>query len=419
MKRRKGVLLWLVGLPLFLGVAAHWGLYFLAVDWLETTIRQLPPDIHLAYREVRTTLWGDMEIGEARLRLPGVPAPLEMKRVEIRVPSVPVYLLRNNPLFGFGPPAFLELRIPSIRLSLERVPAKADDGCDLEEGLSFQSLKRLGFPQLEGTFEARYHYRPSLSALQATLQARIEGIEKVSFETRLQNVTDQGLRNGQLATAMLSMAVLKVNLQHDFGRRLVRYCAAEHQLTPAAMEARFAALVAKKLRERGVLPGPDLEAALQNYVGSWGSLELALIPPVPMSLAFIPFVPPEQLHDKLGFEMLINGDPVQGVRLGKLAVAGENGKETVAHRLRPKVLRRRWVYEAVEPRRLSRFVGHRVRLQERGDPVRSGVLAEVREGKAVVEQRVRGGRFMAYLSLKELVRSEVLVRKVVEEPVTP
>jgi hypothetical protein len=64
---------------------------------------------------------------------------------------------------------------------------------------------------------------------------------------------------------------------------------------------------------------------------------------------------------------------------------------------------------------LRRYLGHKARLQERGDPVRSGVLVEVDEGQAVLRQRIRGGEFLAYLSLDDLVRSEVYVSRPVPQ----
>ena len=69
----------------------------------------------------------------------------------------------------------------------------------------------------------------------------------------------------------------------------------------------------------------------------------------------------------------------------------------------------------MEPSKLSAYVGHRVRLQERGDPVRTGLLVDVANGEALVQQRLSGGRFMAYVSLAELVKAEVFVLKEVKE----
>jgi len=47
--------------------------------------------------------------------------------------------------------------------------------------------------------------------------------------------------------------------------------------------------------------------------------------------------------------------------------------------------------------------------------VRTGILVAVSDGRATVEQRVRGGKFVAYLDLDELVRSEVYLLAEVEK----
>ncbi|RTZ80648.1 MAG: hypothetical protein DSZ01_01900, partial [Gammaproteobacteria bacterium] len=134
-----------------------------------------------------------------------------------------------------------------------------------------------------------------------------------------------------------------------------------------------------------------------------------------MNLAFLPFVPVEQLHRKLGLEVLVNGEPVKGLRLGEVSRDVAAVHEQPQERKRFRLVRKRWLYQKVKPSELPAYVGRRVRLQERGDPARTGLLVDVANGEALVQQRLSGGRFMAYVSLAELVKAEVFVLKKVEE----
>ena len=414
MRRRRNLWLWIFGLPLFLGMLAHWGFHFFVLDRLDR-LAQGDSGVRFQYQEVRTSLLGEVEIEGARLALPGLAVPLELGRVELRGPAVPAYLLRNNPLAGFGPPRFLSVHVAEARLPLAGRAPGAGDGCDLDRGLSPRLFRVPGFDLLESEAKGRYGYRPEASTLEAGAELRVREGGELKLEVRLQNVTDEGFRGGQLGTALLSTFRVKVTVEPGFGRRLVRRCAARLQLTPAAFESRLAAAALESLERWGVVPGPGLERVLQRYAKEWGSLELDLQPPVPMSLAFLPFVPAEQLHEKLGLELLVNGEAVEGLRFGR--VEGVPEKKSVRRTAREAAprpqgdqrTRRQWVYRSVDPGRLSLYLGHRVRLQERGDPVRQGVLVEVRDDRAVVEQRVKGGKFMAHLSLEDLVKAEVLL----------
>ncbi len=415
MRLRRRRWLWILGLPLFVGVAAHWGFHFYMRGLLDDLSRRLPSGAVFEYGGLRTSLLGRVEIEEARLVLPALPMPVALGRIELRGPSLPVYLLHNNPVTGFGPPRHLSYRFTGARLPLAGPVRAGEDGCDLEQGLSPRLLRDLGYRELPWSMHGGYSYRPARARLQGSLTLDLGEIEHTRLRLQLQNVTDQGFRHGELATALLAELGLRVEVEPVFGRRLLRHCADRRRITPAAFGDQLAERLLERFGKAGVLVNDELAEALHQYVQSWGSLELNLMPPVPISMAFLPFVPPEQLQQKLGMELLVNGRPIEGIVL-QLAGARE-GKARPAGKRAPRQrrLQKRWAYRAVSPSELSRYVGHRARLQERGDPVRSGVLVEVRDGQAVLRQHVRGGEFLAYLSLDQLVRAEVYLLQTVDE----
>ncbi len=113
-------------------------------------------------------------------------------------------------------------------------------------------------------------------------------------------------------------------------------------------------------------------------------------------------------------ELLVNGQPIKGLELR--LTGSREGRVSPAPKRAPRLrVQKRWGFQPVPPSELYRYLGHRARLQERGDPVRSGVLVEVKDGQAVLRQHIRGGEFLAYLSLDQLVRAEVYRLQVVAE----
>ena len=411
MSHRRKKWLWIFGLPLFLAVVAHWGFHLLVRGELDKLFERLRPELEVSYQELETSLLGRARVSGVLIHSPRLMGPLQARNLEIQGPPLHGYLLDNNPLQGFGPPRSLRLAATGLELDLPDLQGGAGDGCDFDQGIPPRTLRMLGFQKLEGRAESAYDYQPELNRLTASFDLEISGVQDLGVKVSLQNVTPEGFRRGHLGAAALSELVLTFDVRPTFGKRLVDYCATRRQLAPAAYEAQLVATIMEALERRGVVPGPDLEDALERYVRNWGTLEISMIPPVPMNLVFLPFVPGEQLQQKLGLEVFINGEPIRRLRFG--LVRTEQGlpapEPAASPRLKP--FRKHWAFREVAPERLQYYLGHRVRLQERGDPPQSGLLMEVADGRATVQQWIDGGKFMAHLSLAELVRSEVWVRE--------
>ena len=415
MRLRQNIWLRFIALFLFLGVALHWGFQFYVKGRLDQLIQQARPQLEIGYQEMESSLLGRLQLRGVGLQGASLPGPLQIRQLDIQAPTLFTYLLYNNPVTGAGPPRFVRLVASGLQMNLERKGRTGDDECNLEAGIPPSLLEKLGYGKLRGSLTAGYRYHPELRQLDSSIDLDIPGIQRLVLQLELNNVTPQGFKRGQLGTAALSEALVKLDVLPTFGKRLVEYCADRRQLTPAAFASVLVRNLLDQLRRNGVIPGPDLESSLQRYVENWGSLEVSLVPPVPMSLVFLPFVPSEQLHQKLGLEVLVNGEPVKGLRLGEVQADAVSVREQPQQARRFRLVRKRWLYQKVDPSRLSHYIGHRVRLQEQGDPIRTGLLVDVTNGKALVQQRLSGGKFMAHLSLAELVKAEVFVLKEVEE----
>lgn len=406
--------LWLAVLPLVALAAAHWGFRLLVEHGLATHFGRLSPGVVVEYGGLETALTGRVVLTSVRLTFRETPVSVTLPRLEIEGPSVAAYLLHNNPFTGFALPRHLKVRVPELVVPLTGLPDTPGDGCDLENGIPPQTLRAVGMSRLEGGFSARYRYQPALSTLSGEAALELYGVERLEVEVELQNVTEKGFRTGRFNTALLSALMVRLNLQPGFGRLLVRHCADRRQLTRPAFRARLAEGVLRRLQRLGLVATPEVQQAVSDFVRDWGVLEIDLVPPAPLALAFLPFVPVDRLVDRLGLELAVNGRPLRALKIRRPAW-DEVDLETADTAPRLRMLRKQWRYRSVRPSRLGRYLGHKVRLQERGDPVRTGILVAVSDGRATVEQRMRGGKFVAYLDLDELVRAEVYLLAEVEK----
>ncbi len=411
MRYRRNLWLWILGLPLFLGVSAHWGFHFLVKERLAQLASQAPA-LGFRYQGLRTSLFGEILLEGVRLKPPGYAAPVAMDRLKLKGPAVPLYLLFNNPLVGFGPPRYFSLHLAGVRWP----PASADARgvCEVEKGTPlrfFEALWREGEPT---ALEASYHYRSAPEVLEGEVSTRAGGAHAFDFSIRLVNVTPKGFRSGQLGTSLLAGLKVGVKMDPRLGRQLVRHCADAWQLAPAVFESRLASIALQSLKRVGLAADDGLEQALQRYFHDWGELEVELRPPVPMSVAFLPFIPAGQLQKKLGIALRIDGETVagnyfQGGSQPLAELRAEETKHTAKRLSRPVSKGSRWRYRSVAVASLSRYLGHRVRLRARGEPPRQGILLKVAEGEAMVEQRFQGGTLTIPVPLQQLIGAEVFL----------
>ena len=393
-------------LLLALAVAARMGAHYYLEHQVDEWLAGLAPEVQVHYGRFHSRLSGQITLEGLRIQSPRLLDLLEIDELQLQGPSLATWLWQSLKGEG-GLPSWASLRFRGARLSLAALPD--GDGCDFSRRIPLQALTLLGIEVLQGEGEAHYRYLADSQRLIADLTFNLDQIERSRLHLRLRNVTPRGLRSGQLGAAGLELARLRFDLLPSLGRRLVSACAARLGVSEAAFEERLVTQLLAQLQGRGVAPGPDLAPALSAYVHDWGIVTLVLRPPIPLSLVFLPFVPQDQLQEKLGVELQINGRPVTGMRLGQWVARGaEPASRPTAP---PAALRWRWLFEPIAPERLRRYLGYRVKLQARGDPARSGILLEVDGRRALVQQFVEGGYLASYVPLDRLEKAEVWVRR--------
>ncbi len=414
-RRYRGWLSTLAGVVL-LGVAAHWVFHWQVAKRLDQWFQALPESMSGHYESLSTDLRGRVVIDGVHLEGGPLPGPLEVAQVRLRGPSVWRYLADSWVFLGVAPPRFLEFEVAGLSLSLP--PAAPEAACEIEQAPALIQLSALGQRELHGRGRGGYAYDPDARRLQGRLDLVFPGVGGLGVQAGLSNVTPESFDQASLGSAALKDMKLDLDVSPVLGMRLIEQCARIEQITPAAYRDRLARAWLRDLEALGVVADSQLREALNRLVADWGRLELTMVPPAPLTLALVPFVPRDQLPQKAGLRLALNGSFLAGIRMAPAPVlenpphkARQPEKKVVRQALpRPKPSSPRDIrWQRVSPAVLPRYLGRVVRLHEEGRPPRSGLLEAVAQGEALVRQRLRRGEFVAHVPLDRLVRAEVLV----------
>lgn len=421
---------WVVGLPVILAALAHWGFHFYVKYRLGELIRQAASEVTIEYRQLDTSLGGKVELSTVSVVPVGQANGARIQNLRLTGPNLFNLALQYNPLAGYkGPPDFLRLKLSGVKVDLGGGLAAYLDArtggqnsgneavCAPGQGVTFQTLKNLGYQQLAGEVNLGYRLVPHAQRLGADLNLDLEEIQRVAAEMSLTNVSRHVLQDPTAVAAALQRFHMEYYLAPAFGKKLAAWCAEKRGVSVTDYEQTLTLELVRDLGDKGVVLGYGLRQAVQHFFTTWGSLEVELEPPVPLSLFALPFIPPEQLVSKLALKLKLNGSQVSdlGFHLAENALL-VNRDEAQNKPRKPPPVRYKWVYRSISPASLPNWLDHEVRLQERGDPVRSGRLVEVANGQAAIEQRLSGGTFLAHLSLAEITAAQVRVKVKVAAP---
>ena len=128
-----------------------------------------------------------------------------------------------------------------------------------------------------------------------------------------------------------------------------------------------------------------------------------------ISLMSLMLAPPENLEEKLGLQLTLNGEFVTdlGIELGKDNTLLGSKKEAGPKEPPPRKPSFKREFRDVPVSSLASHLDKPVRVHVAGQPVRSGILSDVTGRLIAVEQRVEGGKFTAHVSLDDAERVEI------------
>ncbi|HHI77408.1 MAG TPA: hypothetical protein ENJ94_09560 [Gammaproteobacteria bacterium] len=400
----------------------------LAVDNL---ITDLADRARIEYRDIDTRFDGSASVKGVVIEPHGLKEPITVEQVRIRTGDLG-YFLDLDALFGKAQrrPDQLFLQAEGIRLPLDdailaqlRPPGAlqpADAACT-PGAVSLQQFRAMGLKFLEADVVAGYRFDREHETLDLEMEVDLQDVERIEMALTLGDIVPEDIEARRLARVRLVQAELAVDLNPQFARRWVAYCAQRRQLSPEAFVEAQIAEAHRQQAAAGVTLGERLQQALDDYSRNWGELRLSIRPAEPLPMLRLATTEPERLVQTLGLRLTLNGQPVQPLELhiDPQRLAGEPPGEAGAELSPPPAprgyrLERRFVPAGVG--NLGDLLGRKVRIWPKGDPVREGVLIAVVDGDALVEQLMSGGKVVAYVPLKKIERIEVEEVKKIPRP---
>ncbi len=419
----------IIGIPVILGVIAHWGFHYYVKMRVDSFIRKAAPVAVIRYEALDTSLGGRIALRDVEIVPKGLELGVQVGLVQLQGPDVFSLLLRQLPVVGDdGPPAFLNLVISDAVLDISGSKAASLDqwlaGANPQvqqnrdichrDSVSFSQLQTLGVEQLRGNVNAGYRHLAQSKKLYVDVEEEVEGLIKISFSAEVNNLPALDRRK----LLGIALAHMKSNyyVNPEFGHRVAAYCAKKQGVSPEQYDERLADEILREYNREGIFLGYGLTRALKSFVKNWGELTVEFSPPSPVGLQSLVAMSRKEYPEKLGLQVVVNGELVTdyyfSIRQGALLQGGSSARSEKKP-AKPRV-RYRWEYQKVSPARLSSYLDNLVRIQTLDGVIHEGRLISTGGNKISVQKRISGGKFVAHLSPANIRSAQVRVRVKVE-----
>jgi len=436
MARRSNKLVWIIGIPIIAFVLVKGGMHWYVTHKLGQLILDAAPRFTIAYSDLDTSLGGRIDIKDISVIPVGQAEAFRISRISVQGPDVFTYLLNHNPISGdTGPPDHLNIFLRDLNLDLTgelagnldenyrfslQQGASVPAACREPGSMSLGLLRDMGQDTLTVNGRLFYRYDERARELRGAMELDVPDVESLSMELTLGNVSPQALKYGTPGMPWLNDFRLTMKIEPEFGMKISAYCADKAGQTVAEYEEHTAGVFMRNLADNGIELGPGLESAVRSYYRDWGEIDIIARPPNALNLLSLMLRPPENMEESLGLQVAVNDQLLTdlGFSLKKSArlfvPEAEAAKKLAAPRPRY-----RMVWEKISPAHLLQYRDRNVRLYVTGRPVRKGILRGIVGNKAMVEQRVNGGKFTAHVPVKRIYKAEARVRVRVNPPSTP
>ena len=436
MRRRGSIWVWIIGLPIIFWAAAHWGFHYWVKSKIDEVVFQASPHADIDYAELETSLSGKINVRGIRIRPAGSAETISIQAIHVQGPDALSYLLKQIPQLGDGgPPEQASLVVKNMEVDisgnraakLDRLSksdawgsagGKARNICEVGNGASFTQLQQLGLDKVQLDMKIGYQYVPSARKLYMNSDVELKDMQRLSLSVVLENVP--ALDPQKMMGVVLSNLKFEYFYSPEFGGKLVEYCAHERGLSETDFQLLMADEALRKVEQGGLALGDGLKHALKTFLGNWGSVLLELEPARPIGLFELAQLPRDQLADKLGLRLKVNGAPVRDLSFRMLEGVSLIRRQHGEAKQAPKPVMPRveyvWEYHRVPVGRLSRYLDHLVVVTDKDGVQHKGILSEVSNGRISILKRVSGGKFTAHLRRGNVVSARVRVRVKVEKP---
>lgn len=428
---RSGKLILILLIPALLYGVLKGVLYYNAKKSVEDIVDASAHMADVRYDGIDTEIRGAVTVTGITVQPLGIDDTVAVDSIRIASDD-PMFFIRGGnwqPGEGGAPPNSLSFQVSGARLPLSsemlRDAGQSGSADPCAEGLDIQPelLQKIGFSELTVDLDGHFRIDEASRTLDVGINMDLHDIESVAFSATMNDVDVETFSHGGAPQFTLGRLNFALRVAPEFGRRALEACAADSDATPQEWGERLAESALAQLRDQGLSLGPGLSGALRDFYRDWGEFELVAAPPQPVGLLSLMFLPPNQLADALSLRLSLNSQPItdtsfawqqpQGQGLAGLFGGAQQGTEGKAEARPRRVLVRR-SYEGVAVSQIGQYVGEKVQLKPRGQPMREGLLHRVGAGEAEVQQIVHGGKYSVHVPLGDIESLKVLVRREVK-----
>ena len=282
-----------------------------------------------------------------------------------------------------------------------------------------RTLQQLGFSDLTIDIDGSYRVNEAKHSLDVVFEAVIRDVESIRLSATFDDVDIATLGAGSSPTTALAEFDAAVRVDPAFGRQAVKMCAIGTDQPVQLWSAQLAEHALAQLSAQGLSLGAGLSEAVRRFYSEWGEFRVQGKPAKPVGLLSLAFMPPDQLWSQLGVRISLNDRPIADTSFhwerqdarnlaGLLAEADAQDEQNESAASAPRRVLKRRVFVDVPVSAIAAHVDSEVRIQPRGQPLREGVLKNVDNGEAEIEQLMHGGRFSVFVPLRNIESLQVL-----------
>jgi hypothetical protein len=432
MSNRFGKLLLVALVPVVAYGAAKGVMHYNAKQTVDEMVQSAASHADVRYGSISTEVRGAVTVHDIEVQPLGTDHVVSIDAVRVSS-SDPLFFIRSGEWRAGhdAPPDGLGFDVRGIRIPLDSALLQQVEGASespCASGLNFDPplLRQIGFTEMRMDFDGSYHLDRESRTLEFAINAGLQDIQSTQFSATLANVEPDGFGratpNPDLSLARVSLGM---RVSPEFGRRALAACAraADSEETLEVWGERMAEQAIAQLEMVGLVLGRGLREAVQSFYQEWGEMRLVLAPEEPVSPLALMLLPPERWAEALSLRLTINDRLVTDTSLrweqpdaetmaALLGRGGDGQAETGAAAPRgPTRIVVRREFEPVRVGDIRRFLDHQVKIKPVGQPVREGVLRRVSDGQAEIEQSLHGGKFTAYVALREIESMQVLIER--------
>lgn len=434
---RPGKLLLFLLIPLALYGAAKGLMYFKAKSAMDDIVTAAANQAEVRYAGIATDVTGAVTVEGISVQPLGYTDTVQIDSVRLASDD-PLFFIRNwdwQPGQA-DPPDHLALQVSGLRMPLDTelfaeytaqrnaLGEKVVDPCASGPSVEPALLQRMGFSELVVDFGGHYRLDRSRQTMDAGWRMDVQDLQSMDMSIEMSDVDTETLSQGAPPQMNLAGFRIAVEVSPEFGRQALKHCAIGTDLSVAQWSARYADQFIDNLAAMGVSLGSGLQRGVRDFYRDWGTVELVAAPAEPVGLLSLIFVPPNQLADRLSLRLSVNDQLITDTRFtwvqpegpglsGLFGSEPEPQASTSTSAPRRIVVRRE--YESVPTTDLARYVNHSVRIKPSGQPTREGLLKRIKDGSAVVEQSLHGGKYTVYVPIGQIQSVEALIQREVKK----